>query len=646
MSMSIDALRDSKEPWEYLGPISGGGTVLGLAISPVRDVLGVLVSPTPHIPLYWAATSCGIFRSYTSGKRWTQHLADLTTPLLSSLTVAINGYLFAGALDGSLFYSNDFGLTWEPGKVPRELRAPVTAMVASPNFRRDRAAFAATASAGVLVTRNAGKSWEDSSFGLAGSSVLALAVSPDWPSRETMLAATTEGVYISLNGGRAWRETELMLDDDVVDALAVSPAFESDRTVYAGTERGSLFHSVDGGRIWVLLHTEVGEGPVNSLWLAPDFAESGRIVCGVGADIHVSSDRGKSWRLAAETPSSILVLTGDERSVLAGLHDAGMWESLDGGLSWMPASGNLSARGFAWLKVSGNNLYAIGPQEGVWVSADGGRAWKSLPGVEPYLPLTAACVAHENALLVASQSGGVLRSTDNGKTWETVSQTPGVRALLLVPETGDGWAGTMEGKLLISRDGGATWQDGASPCYGQEILSIVASPSYVDDHTLLMGTAIAGTITKPARVALWRSTNDGATWRQITAQNTSARWVDIVMSSGVLDNPAEQAVVATGPYCLRPLRQAKDVWLSTTVDPSGANTMSVVSIGELDRGGALFAATGTGVFRSIDGGRTWHLYTEGLGSQSFISLALVSEEKKHSLYALSLGGIIWKRDLP
>src|SRR5512138_1905399 len=136
MKMSPNIRGDSTQPWECLGPIASGGTVSGLAISPVRQVLGFLVAPTPHVPLYWAATPCGSFRSYTSGYHWDQYLAGLSTPLLSALAVAHNGALFAGALDGSLFLSDDFGLTWEPGSVPGDLRAPVTAMVASPNFRQ------------------------------------------------------------------------------------------------------------------------------------------------------------------------------------------------------------------------------------------------------------------------------------------------------------------------------------------------------------------------------------------------------------------------------------------------------------------------------------------------------------------------------
>jgi photosystem II stability/assembly factor-like uncharacterized protein len=223
-----------------------------------------------------------------------------------------------------------------------------------------------------------------------------------------------------------------------------------------------------------------------------------------------------------------------------------------------------------------------------------------------------------------------------------VSDAPGVQSLLLVPEAQVGWAGTGEGKLFATQDGGATWQSIASPCEGQEILTLAASPTYVQDHTLLMGTGISATGNKPARVALWRSTDGGKAWRQITSQVTPARWVDIVMPQGVAQNAADQAVLATGAYCLRPLRRAKDVWISTQVDPSGANTLSVVVLGEIDNGGVLYAATGTGVYRSIDGGRTWQRFVEGLDSQSFISIVAMPDANGPALYTLSLGGLLWK----
>jgi photosystem II stability/assembly factor-like uncharacterized protein len=163
-----------------------------------------------------------------------------------------------------------------------------------------------------------------------------------------------------------------------------------------------------------------------------------------------------------------------------------------------------------------------------------------------------------------------------------------------------------------------------------------------------MGTAIPATSTQQGRVALWRSTNGGETWKQVTTQVTQARWIDISLPVGVIEGAPEQAILATGPYCLRPLRKAKDVWISTRVDPNGANTLGVVALGQVDEGGQIYAATGNGVYRSIDGGRTWQPFGEGLRGSSFIGIAMVCAEgdaERAVLYALSLGGALWKREL-
>ena len=636
MSISQEALKQIK-PWESLGPVSAGGTVFGLAISPVADV-----------PRYWAATGCGVFTSDDAGEHWVQNLTGLSTPLLSTLAVAHNGALFTGALSGDLFASFDYGRSWEAGVVPEESKATITFILPSPRFRQDGTVFAATDGSGLLVSRASGKRWEDSSFGLGDANVLALACAPDWSRRETMFAATTEGVALSVNGGRAWRQTSLALDEDIVDVLAVSPGFDDDRTVYAGTENGSLYQSTDGGRTWEMLQDTVGEGPLNCLWLAPDFAESGRMVAGVGNRLYVSTDRGESWQLAREMPNSVLTLAGDSQVVMAGMHDAGIWKSVDGGFTWASASEGLNARGFARLATYGDTMYVLGPQEGLWMSEDQGATWQPLPGLALHYPLTAFTRDDQGTLLVASQEGGILRSTNGGQAWETVSDQANVQAIVLLPENQGGLAGISNGALLRTRDGGRTWEPGGTPCQGQEILSIVVSPDFQRDHTLLMGTAIPATSTQQARVALWRSTNGGETWKQVTTQVTQARWIDISLPVGVVDGATEQAILATGPYCLRPLRKAKDVWISTRVDPSGANTLGIVAMGQVDEGGQIYAATGNGLYRSIDGGRTWQPFSEGLEGTSFIGIAMLhgqGEAGNAVLYTMSLGGALWKREV-
>jgi photosystem II stability/assembly factor-like uncharacterized protein len=630
MSTSTNTFDEKSGPvWERVGPIASGGTVFGLAVSPVPDKRR-----------YWAATGCGTFYSDDGGATWVQRLTGLTTPLLSSLAVAPNGALIAGALGGDLFASFDYGLHWETGFVPEELRATVTVVLASPNFAQDGTFFAATDGAGLLVSRNSGKQWEDSGFGLDDESVLALTATSDWSRRETMFAATSEGVFSSSNGGRAWRKTRLMLDDDVVDVLATSPNFDEDRTVYAGTEGGRLYRSTDGGRSWDMLHEKVSEGPLNCLWLVPDFGESRRLVAGAGSRILVSTDGGESWSASSDIPGTVLALAGDGEVILAGLHDVGVFKSTDGGVTWESSSSGLSARGFSQLIPADGSLYAMGPQEGVWRSANGGKSWGAIAGIMAHGPLSALAVPADKRPLVAGQEDGIVRP--EGDDWKVVCDVPGIQALAVHPKEGIGWAGTIDGRLLATRDGGETWEEVSSPCEGQEVLSIVISPVFDVDRTVFMGTAIAAAEGKPARVALWRSTDAGETWRQVTSQTTNARWLDITMPMGVQEDVAQQAILATGPFCLRPLRRAKDVWISTRVDPEGANTLSVVAMGEIDSGGRVYAATGNGVYRSMDGGRTWQPFSEGLTVESFIAITAVPRDEGYTLYAMNLGGVVWR----
>ncbi len=630
MTIAQEALKETTSVWQRIGPIARGGSVFGFAISPLAD----------H-PRLFAATSCGVYLSDDNGASWQQNLNGLTTPLLSTLGVGNNGALFAGSLNGELFYSLTLGLTWEKSRAALDAAAPVTAIVCSPNIKDDGTVFAATDGAGLLVSRSTGVAYESSSFGLNNVSVLALATSPDWSDREVMFAATPEGVFVSRNGGRAWRETELMLDDDVVAALVISPSFEDDHTVFASTEGGQLYCSRNEGHSWDLLQESVGEGALNALWIAPD---GSRMAAGVGAGLYISSDQGETWERAADLPSDVLSIVGDDKILLVGMHDAGIWTSADGGRTVVDGSEGFAARGFAQLYVNDGQFYALGPQEGLWVSPDRGQSWEILPALQPYLPLTCLAIAPDGALLVGSQQDGILRSADQGASWELVYEGVGVQAISLAPDK-VGLAGTIDGTLLASLDGGLTWNMAQTPCENQAILAIVPSTTYEQDSTVLMGSSIVSAGAGDARVILWRSTDRGATWRQITAQTTDARWLDIAMPSGVAENAASQAILATGPYCLRPLRRAKDVWISTHVDPNGANTLSVVAINEVDNNGMIFAATGAGIYRSIDGGRTWQRYREGMTNSSFVSIIATQDEGVHTLYALSLGGVLWKRAL-
>src|SRR5262249_44325219 len=108
-------------------------------------------------------------------------------------------------------------------------------------FQADNGFISGTA----FKSTNAGNTWSDTSTGLPGFSISALAVDPVTPS--TLYAGTSDGtggIYKSSNGGGSWSGSSTGLTAFGISALAVDPVTSS--TVYAVTN-GGIFKSVNGG---------------------------------------------------------------------------------------------------------------------------------------------------------------------------------------------------------------------------------------------------------------------------------------------------------------------------------------------------------------------------------------------------------------
>lgn len=168
--------------------------------------------------------------------------------------------------------------------------------------------------------------------------------------------------------------------------------------------------------------------------------------------------------------------------VYCGTFDAGLWLSDDGGQQWQPAPGTLPHEAVMAVAVSPHQavngygvLWAGTEPSALFRSEDGGRNWVERPGLRrlpsastwsfPPRPWTHHVrwiepdLAQPGRLFVGIELGGVMRSLDDGETWEdrkpnsqhdchtlrTHPQAPGT----LYEAAGGGFA--------ASYDGGATW---------------------------------------------------------------------------------------------------------------------------------------------------------------------------------------------
>lgn len=185
--------------------------------------------------------------------------------------------------------------------------------------------------------------------------------------------------------------------------------------------------------------------------------------------------------------------------------------------------------------------------------------WKTTNEGQSWVQISPDLSTQDPRLIVAS--GGVVQ--DNlgqfaGATVYAIASSPRERGLL--------WAGTNDGKVWYTRNGGGNW---------------------VDVSANLKGTPELGTITQ-----IWPSTFDAAT-------------AYVTIDGHVNDNRK--------PFIFKTTDYGK-TWTSVVGNlPTGHPLDYVLStIENSNRKGMLFAGTGRGFYYSMDDGKNWTRFKEGL----------------------------------
>ena len=272
----------------------------------------------------------------------------------------------------------------------------------------------------------------------------------------------------------------------------------------------------------------------------------------------------------------------------------GVWKTTDGGGGWLPMSDGqfkTSSVGAIAVADSDPNIVYAGMGEscvrgnasngdGVYKSVDGGKTWRNV-GLQDSQTIGAIRVHPKNPDLVyvaalghlwgPNEMRGVYRSTDGGATWKQVlTRGPDAGAVDLAMDPGNPrvlyasfWqvrrnpyhfdSGGPGSGLFKSTDGGDTWTDiSKAPGLPKTVLGrigITVSPANPERVWAIVEAAEGG---------VFRSDNGGRTWTKVNDQNI--------------------------------LRQRAWYYNHIFADPQNADTVYALN---------------TGMYRSIDGGRTF-----------------------------------------
>lgn len=199
-------------------------------------------------------------------------------------------------------------------------------------------------------------------------------------------------------------------------------------------------------------------------------------------------------------------------------------------------------------------------------------------------------------VLYVGSEGGVYKSEDTGLTWQLITQEmlgDEVKALALTCDVPPTLYADVSGEIFASTDGAKSWN-----CMGDTGLRsgfwhrLIVAPS---DENVLFNIAI------PGGIAL--SSDGGYNWQSV--------------------------------YKGLPMEEYRAFALSLVIDPTDKN---VVYLGT---GKWVGWGSGYGVYKSIDGGKTWSSANRGIENYRIIALAIDPSEPQ-ILYASEGGGKLFK----
>jgi hypothetical protein len=295
-----------------------------------------------------AATNNTIFVSTDDGITWTENNEGLTGLIIN--TASISGSNIVSGTDHGIYISTNSGQSWFHSIGPIQ-NSPVTSLCSI-----DTHLFAGTYGTGIYCSTNNGLSWSSAGFWSAGTMVAL---------DNTLFAGIYGGgVYRSTDFGMNWTPANNGLSNLNVIVLAQIDnklLLEGDST-YLSTDAGSTWKGISdmGG-----LHILAGNPTTLFGVSATVFDAVGNQV--VPGKIFTSSDFGRSWSQSDSGISnlSMLSLSMNGPSILAGSWDNGIYHSTNNGMTWVSANDGLPATTVYNLWIDKSVILA-GTADGVW----------------------------------------------------------------------------------------------------------------------------------------------------------------------------------------------------------------------------------------------------------------------------------------
>ncbi len=551
------------------------GSVGALAVAPSNpDVLYVGSGEGLHRPDL--SVGDGVYKSTDGGKTWTnmglrdaqqipEVIVDPRDP--DRVFVAAMGHPYGANSERGVFRSLDGGKTWtrvlfkdeRTGAVglafhPTDPRILYASLWSEQHAPWENGLFKGAGS-GLWKSDDGGDTWRPLTKGLPtpeqGLGRIGFAIAPSDPSRiyAQVDAEKLTGTYRSDDGGESWTrvndEGRVSGRGDDFAEVRVDP---KDRdTVYAANT--SLYRSTDGGRTFTALKGAPGGDDYHRIWIHP--SDPRQMILGVDQGATITVNGGETWSSWYNQPTAQFYHVSTDHRFPYWVY-GGQQESGSVGIRSRGDHGAISFRD--WQPVGAEEYGYIAPDPLDPEVLFGGKLTRfdfrtgqaqdvsPAPLRAPYRFLRTAPVifspADPGTLYYAGNV--VFRTRDGAKTWEVISPDlartelpppPSLGAYAateaarikprgvvyaLAPSPKDAnrlWAGTDDGLIHLTTDGGKTWQDVTPPQLKPWMKVSQLEAGHVDAQVCY--AAINTFRLDDLRPLLLRTKDGGRTWQAI-----------------------------------------------------------------------------------------------------------------------------------
>ena len=391
--------------------------------------------------IYAGTQGDGLFYTTYNGTGWNQ-LSGLLRLEVYGLSL-IDSSIYAGTNIG-FFLSTNNGTNW--GLLKTNL--PLTNRIIRRTFINGGKLFAGASNGGLIQSIDFGKNWSWSSNGFShNSKIKTIAVNGP-----NVYAGTDEkgkddlvGMFSSSDYGVSWGLMKTGFSDS--NKIPVKSILIDGSNLYSGT-KGGVYKSTDKGSTWIVSDTSQ---PLRDIKC---FEKIENRIIALGFGIFVSTEDGASWT-KSNTPGSnnFISIVKVDSKFFAGTTVDGVYISTDNGSNWASCNTGIpSAKSITALASIGNNIFAGLETGDVYITTNFGSSW-TLAGTASSKIMISSLIARGKYLYASTYGNGIFYSTDNGSTWSEVNTGLTNKYVICLAYSGNIiYAGTDGGGLFYGTD--------------------------------------------------------------------------------------------------------------------------------------------------------------------------------------------------